>query len=304
MSPPEPEFRPLTVAVTGGIGAGKSTVSRRLGELGAVVIDSDLLAREVVAPGTDGLAAIVEAFGAQVVDDNGALDRPALGAIVFGSGQARRRLESITHPLVRALFARRVAEAGPDTLVVNDIPLLRTLQDAIRYHLVITVGMVDEQARIDRLVARGHTEPDARARIAAQIDDDARRALSDVWIDNSGTAAALQTGVDVINTRLLAFRANRAARTAVPDPPPGGAAPDGPLRHRLLTAMPGSHFGADGRLILRVDAAPRTGEGAGPAESLHDSGFGWLDSGDGSEGRIIGNCDPGRPFGVPVLRGS
>lgn len=301
MSSPEGVFRPLTVAVTGGIGAGKSTVSRRLGELGAVVIDSDLLAREVVAPGTDGLAAIVEAFGALVVDDNGALDRPALGAIVFGSAEARQRLEAITHPLVRALFDRRVAEVGAEGLVVNDIPLLRTMQDAIRYHLVITVGMADEQVRIDRLVARGHTESDARARIAAQIDDDVRRALSDVWLDNSGTAAALRTEVDRIDTRLRAFGANRTGRTAVPGPQPGGGVPDGPVRHRLLAALPGSHLDADGRLML-PESTDRAEPDGRLSESLYDNGFGWLEEATGSGGRMIGNCDPGRGFGVPVLR--
>lgn len=298
MSSSAVQRRPLTVAVTGGIGAGKSTVSRGLGDLGAVVIDSDRLAREVVAPGTEGLAAVVEAFGIEVMDADGALDRPALGAIVFGDPEARRRLEAITHPLVRALFTRRVADAGPDTLVVNEIPLLRTMQDAVRYHLVITVGMADEEARIGRLVARGHTETDARVRIAAQIDDDARRALSDVWIDNSGTPTALQTGIDELHRRLVTFARNRSARTAVSDRHPGSAVPDGPLRHRILAAAPGSELEANGRLVVAGDADQL-------AKSLQDNGFAWLDRGSrGGVGERIGNCDPGRPFSLPAIRRS
>ncbi|MEJ7649536.1 MAG: dephospho-CoA kinase [Nakamurella sp.] len=298
MGTPVEQLRPLTVAVTGGIGAGKSTVSRGLGDHGAVVVDSDRLAREVVAPGTGGLAAVVDAFGIEVLDADGALDRPALGAIVFGDPEARRRLEAITHPLVRALFTRRVAEAGPDALVVNDIPLLRTMQDAVRYHLVITVGMADEGARIGRLVARGHSESDARARIAAQIDDDARRALSDVWIDNSGTPAALQTGIDELHRRMVTFARNRSARAVAPDSRPAGSLPDGPLRHRILAAAPGGALDADGPLVVVGDHDRLT-------ESLQDNGFAWFGSDPvGGTCGQIGNCDPGRPFSLPAVRRS
>ncbi|MTD16772.1 dephospho-CoA kinase [Nakamurella sp. YIM 132087] len=175
----------LLIAVTGGIGAGKSTVSRVLAGHGAVVIDSDRLAREVVAPGSPGLAAIGEAFGPAVLAADGSLDRPALGSIVFADPDARKVLEGITHPLVRARFAELAAAAPEDSVVVNDIPLLVSQEVAATFHLVVGVH-VELATRVRRLVDRGHTEADARARIAAQIDDEARGGLCDAWIGNDG----------------------------------------------------------------------------------------------------------------------
>lgn len=204
----------LTVAVTGGIGAGKSTVAGMLAELGAVVIDSDALAREVVAPGTLGLAAVVRAFGPGVLAADGSLDRAALAGIVFADAAARRRLEEITHPLVREEFRRRrdalAAPRGSDaavgaatdavvgaavdsaagTVLVNDIPILRSKRAAAEFDLVVVV-VADEKVRLNRLVGRGLSEADARARIAAQISDDERRALADVVIENNGDDVAL-----------------------------------------------------------------------------------------------------------------
>lgn len=177
-----------TVAVTGGIGAGKSTVSQALRDLGALVIDSDLLARQVVEPGTDGLAAVVRAFGRGVLSEDGTLDRAALAEIVFSSPDAdaaRGRLEGIVHPLVRAEF-RRIAGAAPaGSLVVNDIPILRSRAAADQFDTVVVV-VADEDIRVARLIDRGLAEPDARARIAAQISDDERVALADHVIHNNG----------------------------------------------------------------------------------------------------------------------
>lgn len=202
---------PLSVAVTGGIGAGKSTVSAAFAARGAVVIDADLLAREVVQPGTEGLAAIAAEFGPGVITQDGALDRAELAGIVFTDSVARARLEAIIHPLVRALFDRRLAAVPGDGIVVNDIPLIRTVRDAARYHLVIGVGIADHETRVQRLIARGHTEADATARIAAQISDDERRALADVWIDNSAAVADLAPAIDELWARLGVFAANRRA---------------------------------------------------------------------------------------------
>ncbi len=187
----------LTVAVTGGIGAGKSTVSALLAELGAVVIDSDVLARQVVAPGTAGLAAVADAFGDGVLAADGSLDRGALAGIVFADAAARRRLEEITHPLVRAEFRRLRDAAGrrdPGAVVVNDIPILRSRTEAAEFDLVIAV-VADEAARVDRLIRRGLTEADARARIAAQISDDERRELADAVIENHGDESELRAAV-------------------------------------------------------------------------------------------------------------
>jgi len=209
---PAPD-EPLCVAVTGGIGAGKSTVAAALAGRGAVVIDSDQLAREVVRPGTAGLAAVASEFGSAVIAADGSLDRAALAGIVFADSEARKRLEGITHPQVRQLFAQRLAAVPRDRVVINDIPLIRTVTDAARYHLVIGVGVADDEVRLRRLVARGHTEADARARITAQLADQERRTLSDVWVDNSGLLDGLGGPIDELWQRLTTFAANRLAKT-------------------------------------------------------------------------------------------
>ncbi len=211
----------ITVAVTGGIGSGKSTVSAALRERGAVVVDSDQLAREVVAPGTPGLAAIAERFGAEMVDADGALDRAALAAVVFADPASRIALEQITHPLVRKGFVAVQQAAAIDAIVVNDIPLLTTLEAAAAFHLVVGVR-ADAERRIDRLISRGLGEADARARMAAQLTDAERAPLCDVLIDNDGRRADVVAAVDALwHDRLLPFEENtRLARRA---PRPGGA---------------------------------------------------------------------------------
>ncbi len=207
---------PLTVAVTGGIGSGKSTVSAMLAEHGAVLVDSDALAREVVAPGSAGLAAVAAAFGPQVLTAAGALDRAAMAGIVFADPDARRTLESITHPLVRRAFAARRDAAAGDAVVVNDIPILRDLPVAASFHLVVGVGAPDAP-RLDRLVARGMSAEDATSRIAAQIGDDERRRLCDAWVDNDGDRDDLAAAVGALwSERLLPFSTNRLAGRRAP----------------------------------------------------------------------------------------
>lgn len=199
----------LRVGLTGGIGSGKSTVAQRLSSLGAVVIDADVLAREVVAPGTSGLAAIADRFGDGVLDDEGALNRPALGAIVFGDEGARRDLEAITHPRI-AERTRELVEAAPaDAVVVHDVPLLVEKHYGPGYHLVVVVG-ADAEMRVRRLQqTRGMTEADARSRIAAQATDEQRRAAADVWLANDGARDALLAAVDDLWTaRLVPFEEN------------------------------------------------------------------------------------------------
>ena len=184
------------VGLTGGIGSGKSEVARRLAELGAIVIDSDALAREVVAPGTDGLAEVVAAFGPAVLAGDGSMDRAAVARLVFGDDEKRRRLEAIIHPRVRERSRRIVAAAAPDAVVVNDIPLLVESGVANNFDLVIVV-LASEEVRLARLAAtRGMTEQDARARFAAQATDDQRRAVADVEIVNEGTLEELMSTVD------------------------------------------------------------------------------------------------------------
>ena len=185
----------VRVGLTGGIGSGKSEVSRRLAALGALVIDADLLAREVVQPGTEALDEIVEAFGSDVLTPDGALDRPALAAVVFADPDARRRLDGIVHPLVRARATELVAAAPPDAVVVQDVPLLVETGQAGSYDLVLVVE-ADLDTRVRRLVGRGLAEDDARARIAAQASDEQRRAVADVVLDNSGSVEDLEAQVD------------------------------------------------------------------------------------------------------------
>ncbi|WP_375003223.1 dephospho-CoA kinase [Aeromicrobium sp. CTD01-1L150] len=188
----------LRVGLTGGIGSGKSTVSARLAEHGAVVIDYDLLAREVVEPGMPALRLIRERFGDDVLDAEGALDRPALGAVVFADEQARRDLEGITHPAIRDLAASREAGAPQDAVVVHDHPLLVEMGMAQTCQVVVVVD-VPEDVQVSRLVSdRGMSEDDARARLAAQSSREDRVAAADVVLDNRGTPEQLEHAVDAL----------------------------------------------------------------------------------------------------------
>ncbi len=193
------------IALTGGIASGKSTVARRLAEHGAVHIDADGLAREVVEPGTPGLAAIRERFGDGVLTAEGALDRAALGSLVFGDPEALADLNAIVHPAVRELFARRIREAGeadPHAVVVYDVPLLVEAGSDLSWDLVI-VTEAPAATRVRRMVElRGMTRDDAERRIANQASDAARRAVADAVIDTGGTEQATLDQVDELWTRL------------------------------------------------------------------------------------------------------
>lgn len=182
----------LKVGLTGGIGAGKSEVSRLLVEHGAVLIDADRIAREVVSPGTAGLAAVVEAFGEDVLAADGSLDRPKLGSIVFADPDRLAVLNSIVHPLVGARSRELEEAAAEDAVVVHDVPLLTENGLAPLYDLVIVVDAGPE-TQLDRLVRlRGMTEEDARARMAAQATREQRREIADIVIDNDVRLEELQ----------------------------------------------------------------------------------------------------------------
>ena len=210
----------LRVGLTGGIGAGKSTVSRVLAELGAVIVDADLIAREVVEPGTPGLAALVEAFGGDILHPDGSLNRPALAEKAFGSDDSRVLLNSILHPRIGQRTAELVDGAPADGIVVQDIPLLVEGRMGPAFNLVVVV-YVDEAERVRRLVElRGMPEADARARIAAQATDEQRRAAADVWLDNSGPPEALEAQVRALFAdRLVPFEENLRSGTVVSVPP-------------------------------------------------------------------------------------
>jgi dephospho-CoA kinase len=188
----------LKVGLTGGIGAGKSEVSRLLVEHGAVLIDADRIAREVVEPGTPGLAAVVEAFGSDVLAPDGSLDRPALGAIVFADADRLAVLNSIVHPLVGARSAELEAAATGDSVVVHDVPLLAENGLAPLYDVVVVVDASPE-TQLDRLVRlRGMSEEDARARMAAQATRDKRLDIADIVIDNDVPLDELHRRVDAV----------------------------------------------------------------------------------------------------------
>jgi dephospho-CoA kinase len=190
------------VGLTGGVASGKSTVSAILAELGAVVIDADVLAREVVARGTDGLAAVVEEFGPDVLTVDGSLDRPRLGALVFADPERRKALEAIIHPRVRARAAEIEAEAPAGAVVVHDIPLLAEVGRAGSFDAVIVVDAPPE-LQVSRMVQeRGWTRDDAESRIAAQATREDRLAIATHVVDNTGSLDALREQVERVYAEL------------------------------------------------------------------------------------------------------
>ncbi|MFI6462113.1 dephospho-CoA kinase [Streptomyces sp. NPDC050528] len=203
----------LKVGLTGGIGAGKSEVSRLLVGYGAVLIDADRIAREVVAPGTPGLAAVVEAFGEDVLGADGALDRPKLGSIVFADPEKLAVLNEIVHPLVGRRSRELEAAAADDSVVIHDVPLLAENALAALYDLVIVVDASPE-TQLDRLVRlRGMTEDDARARMAAQATREKRLAIADIVIDND-------VPLETLERRVRDVWAELVRRAHVPQQPP------------------------------------------------------------------------------------
>jgi len=193
----------LMVGLTGGIGAGKSTVAGMLAERGAIVIDADAIAREVVEPGMPTLDKLVERFGPQILQPDGSLDRPALAAVAFVDDATRKELEAITHPAIGEEFLRRVAAAPPGSVVVHDVPLLVESKRGFEYAAVIVVEAPIE-TRLDRLEARGIPRDDARRRIELQASDEDRRKVATWVVDNAGDMAQLEKQIAEIWTDLEA----------------------------------------------------------------------------------------------------
>ncbi|MHA6623025.1 dephospho-CoA kinase [Pseudonocardia sp. DLS-67] len=319
----------LRVGLTGGIGSGKSTVARRLVARGGVLVDSDVLAREVVAPGTGGLEEVAGAFGAGVLDSSGGLDRPALAAVVFGDPEARGRLNAIIHPRVRERSAELIAAAPADAVVVQDIPLLVENDMAPFFPLVVVVH-ADAEERVRRLVLRGLPEVDARARIAAQASDAARRAAADVWLPNDGTERDLEAAVDALwERRLVPFEANlrerRPSAAGAPrlvDPDPEWPAAAARLRARVAAAV-----GERGRGVAHVGSTAVPGlpakdvidlqlgvdslaDADAVRDDLQDAGFPWHPGIDHDNPkppgspvwpkRVHASADPGRVVNLHV----
>jgi dephospho-CoA kinase len=195
----------LLVGLTGGIASGKSVVAARLAEHGAVVVDADKIAREVVEPGTPGLARIAEEFGPDVIAPDGSLDRAALGAIIFADEAKRAALNAITHPAILELSQRRFAEAGaadPDAVVVYDVPLLSEVRGKSEFDVVVVVS-APEETRIERMVSlRGMSREEAEKRIASQVPEEQRRALADILIESGGTLEQTLAQADEVWGRL------------------------------------------------------------------------------------------------------
>jgi dephospho-CoA kinase len=199
------EKRTVHVGLTGGIGAGKSTVARMLAGRGALVLDADVAAREVVAPGTDGLEAVVREFGAEVLAPDGSLDRAALAGRIFSDPERRGALNAIIHPRVRAWMAERVAAAPAGSVVVQDIPLLVESGLTGLFDLVVVVDAADA-VRVGRLVRdRGMDRADAEARIAAQAPREQRLAAADAVIGNDGAPGDLEPQMAALWDRIAAL---------------------------------------------------------------------------------------------------
>ncbi len=244
----------LRVGLTGGIGAGKSTVARALARLGAVVVDADQLARRVVEPGSPGLDAVVDAFGPGVLAADGSLDRPALGRLVFSDAAARGRLNAILHPRIAELTAGEVAAAPADAVVVHDVPLLVENGLAPNYQLVLVVAAAVEE-RMRRLARdREMAEQEVRARITAQADDDARAAAADVLLDNGGNRDRVLLAVERLwHARLVPYERNVRERRRAPRPGrPVLAAPDPDWPVQAARAV-GRVARVAGSRALRVD---------------------------------------------------
>ncbi|MEV5649974.1 dephospho-CoA kinase [Nocardia sp. NPDC052254] len=248
----------LRIGLTGGMGAGKSTVARLLVDHGAVLVDSDAIAREVVEPGTEGLAALAAAFGSGILADDGSLNRPALAAVAFADEESRQTLNSITHPLVGRRTTELIAAAPADAVVVQDVPLLVENGLGAMMNLVVVV-MADEDLRVHRLEQfRGVSRDDALARIKAQADDEQRRSAADVLLDNNSGADDLAPQVHALwERRLVPFEQNLRTRTPAPhtgavqlvDPDPAWATQAQRLIGRLWLAC-----GGDARAIDHVGA--------------------------------------------------
>ncbi|MBY4131407.1 dephospho-CoA kinase [Rhodococcus fascians] len=326
----------LRLGLTGGIGAGKSTVAKVLTELGGVLVDSDVLAREVVEPGTPGLQQLTETFGADILAPDGSLDRPALAAVAFGNEESRKKLNGIVHPLVGQRTAEIIDGAASDAVVVQDIPLLVEGSMGPFFHVVVVVW-VDAEERVRRLTGqRNMPEADARARIAAQATDDARRAAADVWIDNTGAPGSVDEQVRSLwNERLIPFERNiREGTVARTHPKQVTADPAWELQARRIIgrlalacadkAVRIDHVGStavaglDAKDVIDIQITVR---GLDDADAVGDqlrlAGFPGIESsnfddpkpayGVGGEAdpavwgkRFHGNADPGRPANVHV----
>lgn len=312
----------LLIGLTGGIGAGKSTVARVLEQAGAAIVDADAIAREVVAPGAPALQELTAAFGPDILTDEGALDRPALAALAFADPESTRRLNAIMHPAIGERTAERVRAHADRELVVHDVPLLVENGMSPRYHLALLVD-VPAAERLERLVgSRGMDRADAERRIAAQASDADRYRACDVVIDNAGEQAATAAAVErLVAERLLPFSRHLAAGVPAPreEPAANGAAEDAAARTRAadriiarirhacteagvgIEAVERTDDAAAGAIALSV--VPAAGEpDAGLAAALTAAGLPPVPAAPGQHTarRLHRSADPGRPVDAEI----
>ncbi len=316
----------LRIGLTGGIGAGKSTVSAAFNECGGIIVDGDVIAREVVQPGTEGLSALVDAFGEDILLPDGALNRPALAAKAFVDDEQRAKLNGIVHPLVGRRREEIIAAVSDDAVVVEDIPLLVETGMAPMFPLVVVVH-ADEDTRVTRLIKRGMDEADARARIAAQAPEEQRRAIADVLLDNSGSQGALvERARDIWYQRVLPLAHNVRTRETVRIPPklvpydPAWADDARRIINRLKMACGSKalrvdHIGStavsgmDAKDVIDVQVTVESLDIADElADALSNVGYPRIENvtsdvphdGDSSlwRKRIHGAADPGRPANI------
>ncbi|MDO5752820.1 dephospho-CoA kinase [Arthrobacter sp.] len=325
----------LSLGLSGGIAAGKSLLSSRFRELGATVIDADQLARDVVAPGTAGLAAVVHHFGDGVLLADGTLNRAALGALVFADKDELAVLNGIVHPLVRESAEAIKRDAGPGTVVVQDIPLLVETGQGANFHLVVVVS-APADVRLERMVSeRGMSAEDALARMAAQADDVQRDAAADIVLSNTGDPETVIARLDALwHERLLPFAANLAAGVparrdgpvVIVEPDPSWPAQAARLTARLAraagelavgidhigsTAVPGlaAKDVLDLQLRVRDFADAEALAGAIASAGFPAQAGQWWDTGHDFAGGSAGErwekrfhtaADPGRPVNLHV----
>src|SRR5215212_495952 len=318
----------LRIGLTGGIGAGKSTVSATFSECGGIIVDGDVIAREVVEPGTDGLIQLVETFGEDILLPDGALNRPALAAKAFVDDEKRAKLNVIVHPLVARRREETLIAVHDGAVVVEDIPLLVETGLAPLFPLVVVVS-ADEETRIERLIKRGMDEADARARIKAQAPEDQRRAIADVLLDNSGSQGELvEHAREIWYERVLPLAHNIRTRESVRVPPelvpyqPAWADDARRIVNRLTMAcghkaLRVDHIGStavegmDAKDVIDVQVTVESLDVADElVTALTDVGYPRIDhitsdvphNGDPSQWhkRLHGAADPGRPANVHV----
>lgn len=318
----------IRIGLTGGIGAGKSTVSAAFSECGGIIVDGDVIAREVVEPGTEGLASLVDAFGDDILHPDGALNRPALAAKAFVDDEKRQMLNGIVHPLVARRREEIIAAVSGDSVVVEDIPLLVETGLAPMFPLVVVVH-TDEETRVERLIKRGMDEADARVRIAAQASETQRRAIADVLLDNSGSQGELvERARDIWYQRVLPLAHNIRTRETARIPPKlvpyDPAWPDDARRiiNRLTMAcghkaLRVDHIGStavegmDGKDVIDIQVTVESLDVADElVDALTEVGYPRLEhitsdvphDGDPSKWRkrIHAAADPGRPANVHI----